>query len=332
MKHASRPLVIAALGVGQILAWGSSYYLLAVLAGLIVRDTGWSLAGEIGGLSCGLLTAGAASPLVGRAIALKGGRPVLATGAVLLGAGLLGLSTAHTLPTFLVAWLVIGLGMGAGLYDPAFATLGRLYGRDARPAITALTLFGGFASTVCWPLSAYLEAHLGWRGACLTYAAIQVGMSLPIYVFALPKKPPPVRETPVPLDTTTVQASVGRVFPALATTVTLASVISTIISVHLLTVLQGKGVGLETAVTLGALVGPAQVGARAIELAVAKRHHPALTNVVATALVASGLGALWWGGILILPSLLLYGAGVGLRASCGERFRSRSTVRSVTRP
>ena len=78
--------------------------------------------------------------------------------------------------------------MGAGLYDPAFATLGRLYGENGRSAITTLTLFGGFASTVCWPLSAFLEARYGWRGACLVYARFQLAVALPVYLFVLPRE------------------------------------------------------------------------------------------------------------------------------------------------
>ena len=74
----------------------------------------------------------------------------------------------------MIAWLVIGLGMGAGLYDPAFGTLGRLYGENARSAITQITLFGGFASTVCWPLSALFVEQFGWRGTSLAYAAISI--------------------------------------------------------------------------------------------------------------------------------------------------------------
>jgi len=162
------------LGVTQIFAWGSSYYLPAVLAKPIAADTGWSLSWVVGGLSLGLLVAGLVSPWVGRAIARSGGRPVLALSAGLLAAGLSALALAHSLPAFLIAWLLVGLGMGAGLYDPAFATLGRLYGHGGRSAITTLTLFGGFASTVCWPLSAFLDAHLGWRGACLVYAGFQL--------------------------------------------------------------------------------------------------------------------------------------------------------------
>ena len=112
-----------------------------------------------------------------------------------MAAGLSALALAHSLPAFLIAWSLIGLGMGAGLYDPAFATLGRLYGHGGRSAITTLTLFGGFASTVCWPLSAFLDAHLGWRGACLVYAGFQLAVALPAYLFVLPREP----QRPAPL-------------------------------------------------------------------------------------------------------------------------------------
>ena len=185
------------LGVTQIFAWGSSYYLPAVLAKPIATDTGWSLSWVVGGLSLGLLIAGLVSPWIGRAIARRGGRPVLAVSAGLLATGLTALATAQSLPAFLIAWLLIGLGMGAGLYDPAFATLGRLYGHGGRSAITTLTLFGGFASTVCWPLSAFLDAHLGWRGACLVYAGFQLAVALPAYLFVLPREGPQPAPLPV---------------------------------------------------------------------------------------------------------------------------------------
>ncbi len=140
--------MISALGVVQILAWGSSFYLLGVLAGPIEADTGWALAWVFGGLTLGLLVAGLISPSVGRLIGERGGRPVLAAAAVVLACGLVVIGAAPSLPVFLAGWALLGLGMGCGLYDPAFATLGRLYGAEARPAITTLTLWGGFASTV----------------------------------------------------------------------------------------------------------------------------------------------------------------------------------------
>jgi MFS family permease len=310
--------VITALGITQIFAWGSSYYLPAVLVEPISRDSGWSLTWVVGGLSFGLMTAGFVSPLVGRAIARQGGRLVLAVSSMLLAIGLLGLALAHSLPVFLAAWLVIGCGMGAGLYDPAFATLGRLYGQGGRSAITTLTLFGGFASTVCWPLSAFLEAHVGWRGTCLVYAALQLAVALPLYLFMVPREPRPqaIPEVPFPVaDMKAVQQNPGRdLFLVLATALTLASMISTVLSVHLLTILQAKGLSLAAAVSLGALVGPAQVAARSIEMLAARHHHPIWTKLLSTALVASGVSALWFGEPLITLALILYGGGIGLES------------------
>ena len=160
-KAPGRVIIISVLGVTQIFAWGSTYYLLAVLAKPIVADTGWPLSWVVAGVSLGLLIAGVVSPWVGRIIARWGGRPVLAASAGLFALGQSMLALSHALPIYLAAWLVIGLGMGAGLYDPAFATLGRLYGLGGRSAITTLTLFGGFASTVCWPLSAFSRRAFG---------------------------------------------------------------------------------------------------------------------------------------------------------------------------
>jgi MFS family permease len=184
-----RRVVIPALGVTQIFAWGSTFYLPAALAPLIASDTGWPYDLTVGGVSVGLLVAGLASPRVGRLISENGGRPVLAIGALLLATGLLGIGTSSTLAWYLVSWLVTGAGMSASLYDAAFSTLGRVYGSSSRTPITVVTLFGGFASTVCWPLSAFLAARYGWRGACFTYAAIQIAVALPIHLLALRPRP-----------------------------------------------------------------------------------------------------------------------------------------------
>src|SRR5829696_5134901 len=166
--YSARPsprVVITALGIAQVLAWGTSFYFPAVLGAPIVRDTGWSLGWVVGGTSIGLLVAGLISPRVGGIIDQHGGRPVLAASSLLFAAGLAIIGLAPVLPVYLLGWAVVGAAMGAGLYDAAFAALGQLYGRGARGPITNLTLFGGFASTVCWPLSAYLEQAVGWRGA-----------------------------------------------------------------------------------------------------------------------------------------------------------------------
>ena len=181
-------VVITALGITQILAWGCSYYLLAVLATLITTGTGWSLQWVVGGLSLGLLIAGLVSPAVGRAIQNYGGRPILAISSILLAAGLIAVGLSQSIAVYLVGWIVIGFGMGAGLYDAAFATLGRIYRERARGAITMLTLLGGFSSAICWPLSWLHVESIGWRAACLVYAGLQLIVSLPIYLLLLPQK------------------------------------------------------------------------------------------------------------------------------------------------
>ena len=306
--------LVSAIGIGQILAWGSSYYLLAVLAPVIAGDTGWSLAWVVSGLAVGLLVAGAVSPRVGRIIEHRGGRPVLAGSAILLAAGLLALALAAGPYSYLAAWAVLGLAMGAGLYDAAFATLGRALGQRARQAIGLVTLFGGFASTVSWPLSAYLVSHLGWRGTCLVYAGCQVAIVLPLYLAAVPPLVPdpprgdPVREQDRPVGH--APALAGLLL--LGATITLGSAISATLSVHLLTLLQGSGASLAMAVSLGAIVGPAQVGARMVELAVARYHHPAWTMLASTALVVAGVGLLWSGLPVMAVALAGYGAGIGI--------------------
>lgn len=174
------------LGIVQIFAWGSSYYLMAILAGPIVAETGWPLPWVIGAISLALAVAGLAAPHVGVGISRFGGRPVLAIGCCTLAAGLAIISAAPGLITFYLGWSIMGAGMAACLYDPAFSTLARLYGSNARAAITALTLWGGFASTICWPLSTLLLAHIGWRGTAACYALIQIMICVPLILMMVP--------------------------------------------------------------------------------------------------------------------------------------------------
>jgi predicted MFS family arabinose efflux permease len=307
--------VIAAVGIIQVLAWGSSYYLLAVLAGPIARDTGWSYPWVIAGVSLGLLVAGAVSIRVGRTIEEFGGRRVLAASALLFAAGLAVMAMAPVVPIYLAAWVLLGAGMGAGLYDAAFSTLGRLYGAQARSAITQLTLWGGFASTVCWPLSAWLVEAVGWRGACLAYAGLHLVVTLPLALFAIPRESR--RELVTPQTDAAVlpsEALANRTSTVLllAAILTAAGVVAAIWSVHLITILQAGGVGLASAVALGALVGPAQVGARVIEKASGGRHHPIWTLATAAVLIAAGLALLWAGVGLLAVALIAYGAGNGI--------------------
>lgn len=313
----SRLVVVSTLGIAQILAWGSSYYLTAVLADPVAHDTGWPKSWIVGGLSIGLLVSGLVSPRVGRLIHRSGGRPVLSVSAILLAVGLTTLGLAPTLPVFIAGWVVVGFGMGTGLYDQAFSTLGRLYGEQARGAITQVTLFGGFASTVCWPLSALLVDHLGWRGACLSYAAIHVLVILPLYLLGLPREGPLSRGAtakPDAVGSGRVRSDQRVAFALLAAGFTLASIIMTVIAVHLLALLQARGLPLAVAVGFGALVGPSQVGARVLEMLFGRKSHPFWSLLVSTVLVAVGLSMLVAAPGVAAAGIVLYGSGGGLRS------------------
>jgi hypothetical protein len=311
------PVVVAALGIAQILGWGSSFYFPAVLAAPIVADTGWSLAWVIGGVSIGLLVAGVIAPRVGSIIDRKGGRPVLAASSLLYALGLTGIGLAPALPVYLLGWLVLGAGMGTGLYDAVFAALGKLYGAEARKPITNLTLIGGFASTVCWPLSALLAETVGWRGACFVYAGLHLAVALPLQMAVMPKASLLPGDAPARVDDREPQgahvAGYGHgTFALLALVLTVSSGIGSIVVVHLLIFLQASGASFADAVAMGTLFGPAQVGARAIERVFGERYHPIWTLVASCAAMAIGLALLLVNFAILAVAVVIYAGGYGI--------------------
>jgi MFS family permease len=316
-QNLDRRVVISALGIAQILAWGTSFYFPAVFAQPIVRDTGWSLGWVVGGTSIGLLVAGLISPQVGRIIDRHGGRPVMLASSLFYAAGLIGAGLAPALPFYLLAWALIGLGMGTGLYDAVFAALGRLYGSEARGPITNLTLFGGFASTICWPLSAFMIDHAGWRIACLIYAALHICVALPLQMAVVPRVPKLAAPTnaheesgrpaaPARIENETL------IFALLAVVLSVSAGIGSIVIVNFMVFLQARGVDYAMAVGLGTLFGPAQVGARVVERLFGKNYHPIWTMIASCSLMAAGLIMLSASFPLLLLIILVYGAGYGI--------------------
>jgi MFS family permease len=314
---ASRPITITALGITQILGYGTSFYFPAVLAPPIVADTGWSLGFVVSGTSIGLLVAGLIAPRVGAIIDRRGGRPVLAASSLLYAAGLVGIGLAPSLPVYLLAWVVLGLGMGSGLYDAVFAALGKLYGKDARTPITNLTLFGGFASTICWPLSALLAETFGWRGACLVYAALHLVVSLPLQMAVMPPLSAAAKDNVAAAEATPAPRGPPRhherrSFVLFAWALAISSGIGSIVIVHMVILLQARGADFALAVTLGTLFGPAQVGARFVERLFGATYHPIWTMVASCTLMLIGLVLLYGGFPLLAVSIVIYGAGYGI--------------------
>src|SRR5215471_10783509 len=196
------PMVIAvnALGLTQITAWGTSYYCLGVLAKPIAAETGWSTSTVFLGFSVALVVMGLISTSVGRLIDRIGGRTVMSAGAVIVSAGLLVLAQAHTLVTYFAAWVVLGVGMRCSLYDAAFAALVQVVPTRGRRAISYLTLYGAYASTVFWVIGHYLNEAYGWRGTLIIFAAINLVVCLPLNWIGLARREPPAAPADKPAE------------------------------------------------------------------------------------------------------------------------------------
>ena len=305
-----RSVVVSTLGITQTLAWGSSYYLTAVFADPIATDLGLSKTWFFGVYSASLLLSGLLGPIAGRMIDLRGGRYVLAGTSVVFAAGLGLLALASGPVTLIAAWATIGVAMGFGLYEAAFATVTGLYGQGARNAITGITMIGGFASTVGWPLSAFMIDAFGWRGACLGWAALHLLMGFPMNRFLVPRAPPPEPAA------TVAQGEAGAI-PW--TMIVLAGVfaaiwfVSAAMASHLPRLLQALGATPAAAIAAAALVGPAQVAARVAEFTLMRKASPLLSARLAAALHPIGAVIL---AIVGPPAavvfVLLHGGGNGL--------------------
>ena len=257
-----RSVIVSTLGITQTLAWGSTYYLPAIFADRISVDLHMSREWFFAVFSAALLLSGLLGPVAGRAIDKHGGRDVLAATNLVFAGGLTTLAFASNAAGLVLAWIILGIGMGFGLYEASFATVTGLWGRDARNAITGITLFAGFASTVGWPLSAFFIDAFGWRGACLAWAALHLVIGLPMNRLLVPKAPAPVREEAAAALAT---ASAPRAMIVLAFVFAGGWFVATAMAAHLPRLLQALGSTPAEAVAAGALVGPAQVGARLID-------------------------------------------------------------------
>ncbi len=317
--------VVLRLGLAQTLAWASSFYLPSLLAAPMAQELGLAPSTLFAALSAALVLSAIVSPWAGRWIDRHGGRGLLMGSSVLFAAGLLLLSQAQGLWSLALAWGMLGLAMGVGLYDPAFAALVRLYGANARQAITGITLLAGFASTVGWPTTAWMEHQWGWRGACLGWAALHVALGLPLNAW-LPRW---ARRAEVPLAAPSPAAGSSAAqgamaadpappaarssMVALAVIFALMGFVSGSVAIHLPGLMQAAGLSLAAGVALAALAGPAQVAARLFEFGVLRRVSPlwsaraaSLGHPLAAALLLA------FGAPLALAFVLLHGLGNGL--------------------
>jgi MFS family permease len=307
----SRNMVVTALGLSQTLAWASSYYLPAILADPIGASIGVSRSWVFAAFSAALLIAAFAGPAVGRVIDRYGGRGVLAFSNIVLAVGLVALAGTVNTATLFAAWAILGVGMGLGLYDAAFAALAALYGHNARGPITGITLFAGFASTVSWPISTFLNDAFGWRETVLVWAALNLVVGLPLNRFLLPVPSQPAyvkRE-----DGARVGWQPRKEMLLLAFVFAAVWFVTGAMASQLPTLLERAGATPLQAVAAASLVGPAQVVARLAEFVIMRRIHPLISARIAALL--HPIGAVVFaivGPPAAVAFTVFYGAGNGL--------------------
>lgn len=305
--------VVLALGSTQTIAWASSYYLPAILADPIARDVGVSSTEVFAAFSISLIASALLGPHIGRTIDVFGGRGVLVLSNVVLAFGLAALGLAHSQAVMWLAWLMIGLGMSLGLYDTAFAALGRIFGTSARPAITGITLIAGFASTVGWPLTAWGLAEYGWRWTCFGWALAHLCVALPVNLLLIPRTERTALEA---AHTAKPSVPIDRRMVLLSVVFALAWMVSGAMAAHLPRILEASGSSPAAAVLAGTLIGPAQVAARLAEVGFLGRFHPLLSARLAAVLHPIGVAllALLGGASGAVAGIfaVLHGAGNGV--------------------
>lgn len=308
---------VPVLGVTQILAWGSLFYPAVLIMPLIAADRGWSLAFAMGGFTVALLVTSLVAPAVGGAIDRYGGHVVMPLGSLLGAAGLVLVTFATHPAAYMAVWMLLGVAIAASLYDPAFATLGRIFGSAARRPITALTLIGGFASTLCWPATQFLLTRTDWRGTYLIYAALLAFVAAPLHAFALPRVRSGQKSHADPnaeLPSAPLPAK-GLPFLLVAAGFAIYAFVPSGLAAHLLAIFQREGIDASTAVLIGALFGPAQVGSRICEMIFARNVHPLNVARIALMIMLFGFALIAVFGFSVATAAafaILFGAANGL--------------------
>jgi MFS family permease len=315
---------VPVLGVTQILAWGTIFYPPVLTVPLIAAERGWSATFAMGGFSVGLLVAGIVAPSIGQMIDRYGGHRVMPVGSLAGAAGLVGLVEASHPVAYVAAWMLLGAALSASLYDAAFASLGRIFGAAARRPITALTLVGGFASTVSWPATHVLIDIVDWRGTYLVYAGLLAAVAAPLNAFALPRaRAEPeieVARAEAPRAPRANLPAKGAAFVLVAAAFAAYAFIPSGLSAHLLAIFRRLGLDSTTVVAIGALFGPAQVAARLCEFVFARNAHPLVIARLA-------VGAL----IAAFALLAVFGLSVAVAAAFAVMFGTANGLMTIAR-
>lgn len=299
------------IGIAQIVVWGGSFFLLAVLGRPIMEEMGWGREVVYGGLSFSIFVSAVLLPYMGKLITKYEGKEILAISGIVTALGLIVLAFSSNLIIFYIAWFIIGFGMALGLYDTLFAVLGDYFGISAKSAITMITLISGFCTTIVWPLQAYTAAMVGWRGTCIYWAIALIIIVWPIYHYCLPVRRIENKKQNTNLSTQITLSK--KIYLLMSLIFLITSIIMTVMTVQLIDILQEEGASLAAAIAISAFLGPSQVVSRIFDLII-KFDHPVKSLLVSVILVVIGLVLLILFPKYALFAVIIYGAGNGLRS------------------
>ena len=302
------------LGIPQIITWGSGFYLPAILAVPISKDLGIPTETLFWAFTISLLVSGLIGPRIGRAIDRLGGRRVLPFGnlAFALGLSLLALSSEPVL--LFVAWIFMGIGASMGNYDSAFATAVSFLGTKANKVIAGITVFAGFSSTISWPLTSFLNDSFNWQTAVWFWVVMHLLVALPIHLSIPRIEPKEVADATGPIRK--IIKNRFRFDPLLlvfAVMFALEGFIVSSVNSTLPFMLSEIGADQQVAIFAAAILGPSQVAARLLLVALDRYLTP--MRVAAISILVHPAGVillLMFGANAILPFVILHGIGVGL--------------------
>jgi len=314
-------LAVCALGVSQITVWGTSYYCLGVLASPIAVETGWSLTLIYFGFTVSLLVMGVVSSWAGRAIDRHGARAIMTAGTVIVSLGLYALSRVQTEGAYLAVWALIGAGMRLCLYDAAFAALVQIVPSRGRLAISYLTLFGAFASTIFWVLGHYLNEAGGWRQTLVVFAITNLLVCLPLNWIGLARREaagaaPDGAPATAAAGSPTLEGRRRAVAMLLfALVMSLNGFVFSVVAVQLVPLLEGAGLATAAAVWIASLKGVAQFGGRVVEIVFGRNLHAMTVGRIAIGVLPAAFALLLFSGgalSVIGAFTLLMGASQGV--------------------
>ncbi|NNH41853.1 arsenite efflux MFS transporter ArsK [Rhizobium laguerreae] len=307
---------IVALGLTQIIGYGSLYYSFSILAPAMARDLNWSSEWIFGALSAALLIGGLAAPTMGKWIDRFGAGRVMAGGSAIAAAALVACALSSGKVAFVVSLIAIETASNLVQYGAAFALLVQIKPQVAQRSITYLTLIAGFASTIFWPITTALHERLSWQEVYLAFAALNLLICLPIHAWLSfnvtkskkeaatakhvePSIPPSIR-TPA--------------FVLMVTGFALESFVNAALLVHMVPVLSALGLG-AMAVMVGTLFGPSQVLSRFTNMMLGGGLSQTTLALISAFLLPAALAIL----IVTAPSVpgalvfaVVFGLGSGL--------------------